>query len=335
MKSLLDLLRLGPIKTIIVKIIVPVADLALAPVTFLSAVLLKLIRRVGVYRMRVSKKVFEAVGVFPIRDHYYEPMFNPRHLRRSLREDRELPGIDLNVRGQLELLDRLRFGEEQNLFPREKRGEFEYYYNNPNFGPGDAEYLYGLIRLYKPATVLEIGSGLCTLMARNAVAANRSEDPGYRCNHVCIEPYEMRWLNALDNVEVIRSAMEEVDRKLFARLGRNDILFIDSSHVIRPQGDVVVEYLEILPILQPGVLVHIHDIFTPKDYPDEWVIEQVRLWNEQYIVEAFLSFNEHFKVIAALNYLRHHFEEKLAEKCPVLAENMDGLEPRSLWLVRV
>jgi hypothetical protein len=83
------------------------------------------------------------------------------------------------------------------------------------------------------------------------------------------------------------------------------------------------------------VLVHIHDIFTPKDYLDEWVIDQVRFWNEQYLVEAFLSFNGRFKVIAALNYLKHHFMGKLAEKCPVLAENMAGFEPGSLWLMRV
>lgn len=335
MNPLLDLVRVPLIKRLIVGIVVPVADVVLVPLTFFSALLLKLIRRVGVYRMRISKMVLEMVGVFPIRDHYYEPMFNPRHLRRSLREDRMLPGIDFNERGQLELLERFRFGEELKGFPREKRGELEYYYNNPNFGPGDAEFLHGLIRLYKPSTILEIGSGMSTLMARNAVAANRRDDPSYRCRHVCIEPYEMPWLGDVDGVEVLRKPVEDIDRRKFAELGKNDILFIDSSHVIRPQGDVVVEYLEILPTLRPGVLVHIHDIFTPKDYPDEWVLEQVRFWNEQYLVEAFLSFNGGFRILAALNYLRHHFPEKLAEKCPVLAETIARCEPGSLWLVRV
>ena len=335
MKRLLALFRLRPVKFAIVRGVVPVADLAFAPFTFLAALLLKLIRRVGVYRMAISKAIFESVGVFPIRDHYYEPMFNPRHLRRPLGEERELPGIDLNLQGQLRLLERFRFAEELKRFPRDRRGDLEFYYNNVNFGPGDSEFLYSVIRLYRPSTVVEIGSGLSTLMARNAIAANRADDPEYRCRHVCVEPYEMPWLSALEGLEVIRSTVEEVDRGLFARLGKDDILFIDSSHVIRPQGDVVVEYLELLPLLQPGTLVHVHDIFTPRDYPSEWVIDNVWLWNEQYLVEAFLSFNGRFKVIAALNYLRHHFPDKLADKCPVFAESIEKLEPGSLWLERI
>jgi len=314
--------------------VVPIVDVALAPLTFAAALLLKLIRRVGVYRMRVSKAVFNFVGVFPIRDHYYEPLFNPRHLRRALYQDRELPALDLNVEGQLALLDRLHFAEELKRFPRDWRRDLEFYYNNVNFGPGDSEYLYSMIRLYRPATILEVGSGLSTLMARNAIDANRADDPGYRCRHVCIEPYEMRWLDQLGGVEVVRSTVEDTKRELFSGLGRNDIVFIDSSHVIRPQGDVVVEYLELLPLLQAGTLVHIHDIFTPRDYPAEWIVDYVWLWNEQYLVEAFLSFNERFKVIAALNYLKHRYPEKLAARCPVLGENIDRVEPGSLWLVR-
>ena len=113
----------------------------------------------------------------------------------------------------------------------------------------------------------------------------------------------------------------------------NDILFIDSSHVIRPQGDVLFQYLEILPILNSGVLVHIHDIFTPKDYLDEWVFDYHRLWNEQYLLEAFLTFNQHYRIIGALNYLRHHHFEALASKCPVFARQ-DNREPGSFWLMK-
>ena len=160
MGFLLRIFRLKPIKWLIVTVIVPVADVVLAPLTFAAACYLKLIRRVGVARMRVSKTVFERVGVFPIRDHYYEPLFNPRRLRRSLREDRNLPGIDLNAAGQLAVLEQFRFADELKCFPREQQDDLQYYYNNVNFGPGDAEYLYSMIRLYRPATVLEVGSGL-------------------------------------------------------------------------------------------------------------------------------------------------------------------------------
>ena len=99
----------------------------------------------------------------------------------------------------------------------------------------------------------------------------------------------MGWLNDVSGIEVLRQRVEQMDKQLFLELEENDILFIDSSHMIRPQGDVLCEYLEILPTLRPGVLVHIHDIFTPRDYPDEWLIDEVKLWNEQYLLEAFLS----------------------------------------------
>jgi hypothetical protein len=151
---------------------------------------------------------------------------------------------------------------------------------------------------------------------------------------VCIEPFENQWLAQLQ-VELIRQRVERVDQRLFTALNKNDILFIDSSHVIRPQGDVLCEYNEILPGLRPGVLIHIHDIFTPKDYLDEWILRQVRFWNEQYLLEAFLAYNKSFEIVAALNFLAHHYRERLAAKCPVFAREAAVREPGSLWLRRV
>lgn len=122
---------------------------------------------------------------------------------------------------------------------------------------------------------------------------------------------------------------------MFRQLEANDILFIDSSHVIRPQSDVLTEYLEILPILSPGVLIHIHDIFTPYDYLDHWLIDEVKLWNEQYLLEAFLSCNPQFEIILALNYLSHRHPAMLAEKFPMLRGQVEQAEPRSFWIRKV
>jgi hypothetical protein len=129
--------------------------------------------------------------------------------------------------------------------------------------------------------------------------------------------------------------VERVDKELFRTLGENDILFIDSSHMIRPQGDVLCEFLEILPLLNPGVLVHVHDIFTPKDYPDRWIKDQVLFWNEQYLLEGFLSFNKDFKVIGALNHLANHYQQQLASKCPIYAREHSVRQPGSFWMQRV
>ncbi len=160
------------------------------------------------------------------------------------------------------------------------------------------------------------------------------ENDAYRCRHVCIEPYDMAWLEELRDVEIVRELVEEMDRSLFASLEANDMLFIDSSHMIRPQGDVLCEHLEILPALKRGVFVHVHDIFTPRDYPAIWVKDQVRFWNEQYLVEAFLTGNRDFKIVGALNFLKHHHADEIKRRFPLLAAEFDACEPASLWIVR-
>jgi hypothetical protein len=108
-------------------------------------------------------------------------------------------------------------------------------------------------------------------------------------------------------------------------------LFIDSSHVIRPQGDVVVEYLQILPRLSEGVIVGIHDIFTPRDYPRAWLVGRASLWDEQYLVEAFLTHNSAWEVMIAANVLFHDHRGALAAVCPYLTLDR---EPSSLYLRR-
>jgi predicted O-methyltransferase YrrM len=307
-------------------------DLLLLPITIPVLIFLKASRRRRFKNLPLTQQLCFSIGVFPIEDHYYEPLFNPKHLKRSLRLDRNLPGIDLNVEEQLQLLSRFHFNDELLSFPMNKKDDkVEYCYNHGPFNAGDSEYLYNMIRLFKPAKIVEIGSGSSTLMAMNAIRKNKAEDISYQCEHICIEPYEHAWLKQCE-VTVIRKLVEEVDPEVFRNLGKNDILFIDSSHIIRPQGDVLFEYLELLPILNPGVLVHIHDIFTPKDYPDGWVHAAV-LWNEQYLLEAFLSGNKDFKIIGATNFLMHHHYDAFAGKCPVLKLQGDK-QPGSFWLRR-
>jgi predicted O-methyltransferase YrrM len=313
--------------------LVRVADVLGAPVTFLAALWMKVIRGAGIQRLPVSRQILFRVGVFPIRDHYYEPSFHPRNLRQPLDRPRSLPGLDLNVTEQLALLEAFHYNDELLEFPLHPRSSREFSYLNRSFGPGDAEILYSIIRHFKPQRIVEIGSGNSTLMAANAIRRNRSEVPGHACEHVCIEPYEMPWLERI-GVKVIRRRVEDLGLDLFGALQANDVLFIDSSHVIRPQGDVLTEYLEILPTLKPGVLVHVHDIFTPRDYPAQRLRAEVRFWNEQYLLEAFLCRNRDFRVLSALNHLWHDHPDRLLAKCPVLAQLPDQ-DPGSFWMLRV
>lgn len=311
--------------------LVPALDLFLCPFVYCCALLLKLVRRLGVKRLPHSKGMLLRAGCFPVRDHYYEPSFRNEPIRELLQVERRLPGIDWNDVGQLELLASFSYNSELATLPRQKRGDFEFYLDNGAFGSGDAEYWYNVIRFKKPKRIIEVGSGFSTRMARRALNANKREDPDYACEHILIEPYEHDWLEEL-GVTVIREKVECCDMQMFKELGANDILFIDSSHMIRPRGDVLFEYLEILPMLNDGVIVHIHDIFSPRDYPAEWVVDEVRFWNEQYLVEAFLTLNKDWKIIGALNFLRRHHFEDLKAKCPFLTEDRD---PGSFYIQRV
>jgi predicted O-methyltransferase YrrM len=315
--------------------LLPLIEIILSPFILLSAILLFNIRKHGIHRMKLSKKIFMKIGIFPIIDHYYEPLFNPKHLKKSLREDRVLPGIDFNAGEQLDILKKFDFNEELVKFPLEKTNNLEFYYHNFTFGSGDAEYLYSIARLFKPKKIIEIGSGESSLMVINAIRQNKIENSGYVCEYICIDPYENEWNYWLEkiNAKVIREKAENIDKQIFLELEPNDILFIDSSHIIRPQGDVLFEYMEVLPILKSGVLVHIHDIFTPKDYQDITLLKHVQLFNEQYLLEAFLAFNNEYKIIGALNYLKHNYPDELFDKCPIL-KNESYREPGSFWIMR-
>lgn len=137
----------------------------------------------------------------------------------------------------------------------------------------------------------------------------------------------------------MRKKVEEIPLNIFKQLDENDILFIDSSHVIRPQGDVLYEILEILPILNSGVLIHFHDICTTKDYFDEYIYNSTYpFWNEQYILEAFLYFNRKFKILLSTNYLFHHYYNALISKCPILEldrEENPLRETGSFWIKKI
>jgi len=130
---------------------------------------------------------------------------------------------------------------------------------------------------------------------------------------------------------LVKERVEDLDLALFDQLGDGDILFIDSSHVIRPHGDVTREVLQILPRLKSGVIVHVHDIFTPRDYPDFWTRQERRLWNEQYLLEAWLSGNRDVEIICALNWLKHNHWDALSQACPMLRRN-PAAEPGSFWM---
>ena len=309
------------------KILLIFIDLALIPLTLLSGVYFLILRKffIGFFnsKAKLNLKVLRLIGIFPIRNHYYEPYFLSSAEKRSLR----LTGIDLNEVIQLELLKNLNYGKELIEISKNSNDILSYSFSVGPFLSGDAEILYSMIRHFKPLRVLEVGAGHSSKIIQHALEKNNHITP-LSSKHICIEPFEAPYLNFL-NITLIRKIVTDVDVSYFSDLKANDILFIDSSHILRPDGDVLYLFLEVIPKLNPGVLIHIHDIFTPNDYLISWRNDGVNFWNEQYLLEAFLTCNEKFEVICAVNYLKNNHYDKLKEKAPMLSKER---QPGSMWL---
>jgi hypothetical protein len=308
-----------------------IIDVLISPLALVGAVANVAVSR-WAGRLPLCTSILDHFNIYPIRHHYYSPLVYASDLRVSLAQERIINGLDLNQEGQLALLANFDFRDELIAIPSVVTSALSFGYKNNAFEVGDAEYLYDIIRYCKPKKILEIGSGQSTLMAQLAIKKNKQEDQSYDCEQICVEPFEQPWLEQI-GVTVHRTKIEDLDTTVVEELVANDILFIDSSHVIRPQGDVLFEYMNIIGRVQPGVLIHVHDIFTPCDYPEAWVLHDRRLWNEQYLLEAFLCFNKAFKIIGAVNWLWHNYSNRLAHACPMLL--MNGGEPGSFWFTRI
>jgi hypothetical protein len=321
-------------KQIFINIIIkisPIFDFIFSPITLLSTLWLLIIRKLGLRRMAISNIIFNEIGLLPIHDHFYQPLINPKKYNlKPLNEERIIGGLDLNIDQQKNILKSFDYEKELKKIPLIKSEANDFFYHNGAFESGDAEYLYNIIRFFKPNKIIEVGSGFSTKMMLNGINQNEIDDKNYSCEVTCIEPFLFEQLSGLP-INLVKNKVESLDIKIFSQLNENDILFIDSSHIIRPQGDVLFEIQNILSQLNKGVLIHFHDIFTPRDYPEEWVYKNHNLWNEQYLLESFLAFNNYFEIIGSLNYLKHDHWDLLSSKCPILKSEKNR-EPGSFWI---
>ncbi|HVE47721.1 MAG TPA: class I SAM-dependent methyltransferase [Acidimicrobiales bacterium] len=201
---------------------------------------------------------------------------------------------------------------------------------NGTFERTDARVLYGLLRSRRPRRFIEVGSGSSSLLI--AEVNRRFLDRSIAVT--CIEP---------EPSDALRSGLAGIDRVLaqtvqtvptdeFIRLEAGDMLFIDSSHVSKTGSDVNHLVFRVLPFLAEGVLVHFHDIFLPADYPYQWVVEEGRSWNEQYVVQALLMFSSRFEVEFAAAFASCHMPDFVSSA--LAAEFGDAPPPwgGSLWV---
>lgn len=279
-------------------------------------------------------------GYHVLPNDFYSPVPDTRALPAGVwSETRDLVGIDLAVEGQLERLEdfRRRFAQEYRSFPVEPTpGRLEFHLGNATFGPGDAEALYSMVRDLRPTKIVEIGSGMSTLLIDRAHGANRAEGAP-PCAYTVIDLFPSEAATTSGMVSSLRARrVQDVEIALFEELTAGDVLFIESSHVVATGSDVVFEYLEVLPRLAPGVVVHAHDIFLPHEYPRSWILDHHLFWNEQYLLAAFLTLNPSFRVLWAGRYLHQCHHQALAAAMPSTA----ALDPRgdrgpcSFWITR-
>lgn len=240
---------------------------------------------------------------------------------------KDFPGVDLNWEKQLALLDAFHLYYEQMPFKQDKQDSLRFFFNNTAFGGGDAFFLYAFIRHFQPKRLIEVGSGnsTCLILDTNDVFFEGG------ISVTAIEPFPELLFSLLKEedktkIEVLSCRLQDVLLSRFKELEAGDILFIDSSHVSKVGSDVNYIFFDILPALQNGVVIHIHDIFAPFEYPVEWVYEG-RGWNEVYLLRAFLQYNSAFEVLLFDEMLANRFREKLRTEMPLCLERTG-----SFWL---
>ncbi|HEY9900087.1 MAG TPA: class I SAM-dependent methyltransferase [Pantanalinema sp.] len=301
----------------------------------------KLSRAPGTLFLLGVKRLFQfwqRLGIHVVPNHFYEPIPDTRRLPASLwKSPSACVGVNFNEATQLELLQRFRddYRPEYATLPAAKTEiPHQYYSNNPSFKAVDGEILYSMVRHFKPSRIFEIGSGNSTYLSAQALLKNR-ESAGTSCELVAFEPYPNEVLRAgfPGLGALVPKQVQEIPWEEFAKLGENDILFIDSSHVLKIGSDVQYELLELLPRLKPGVVIHLHDIFLPAEYPHEWVNKRHIFWTEQYILQAFLAFNDSFEVLWGGSYMHLRHSDKLKEAFPVYDPEKNW--PGSFWIRKI
>jgi hypothetical protein len=213
-------------------------------------------------------------------------------------------------------------------YPRAADGDPQrFHIGNDQFPEADARALFALLRHWRPARMIEVGSGYSTLLA--ADVNRRFLDGAMRLT--AIEPFPRPFLDGLAGLHALRvERVQDTPLAVFAALDAGDVLFVDSSHVLKTGSDLADLLLRVLPTLRPGVRVHFHDVFLPDEYPREWAIDENRGWNEQYAVQALLANGAAFDIVFATHYALTRLAEDARPAFGDLAGR--GWRASSLWL---
>jgi hypothetical protein len=301
----------------------------------------------GVYARRDERRLREnhtadtlarltRVPLFAPPGHFYSPIVDPDHARahfaRSPGTDavQALPGIDLDLPRMLDVWSRLLPYLRTAPFREEARPGLRYRYDNGAYAHGDGAVLHAVLRLHRPRRIVEVGSGWSSACTIDTVEGFLDGD----CDVTFIEPFPELLQQLLGATRapttILPHGVQQTPLSVFEALEPNDVLFIDSTHVLATGSDVQFELFEALPRLKPGVIVHFHDVFWPFEYPWAWAVEENRSWNELYGLRAFLTNNAEWRILFFNDYFGRMARDVAQETFPTFLKNPGG----ALWLVK-
>jgi len=253
--------------------------------------LANIFRRIANKAVRRSSRLFEIGGYQVVAANYNSPIPQSSELGDDLFSSKsDCVGIDWNIPMQEKYLAQVfpKYFSEVKL------------YENPWLSPIDGSILYAMIRHHKPKKMVEIGSGYSTGIAASAMLKNEPCESKREFVAIDPNPRSTLLIETPGLSKIIQKPVQEIDLEEIIDC---DLLFIDSSHIVKMGGDVNYEILEIVPRLKPGAIVHWHDILLPGEYWKEWVTRDHNFWTEQYLLQSFLQFNQEFEIIWASRYM--------------------------------
>jgi predicted O-methyltransferase YrrM len=268
--------------------------------------------------------------------HFHSPIPCVEEIRRKEAQifdyaQRAIPAVDLNEEQQLALFHRFKRHYKEQPFEAYKKEGVRYFFENEYYPYADAIILYCMLRETRPQRVIEVGSGYssCLMLDTNQLFLDNT----ISCTF--IEPFPDRLLSLLTEEDkrrnrIIQANVQELDPNFIADLAEGDILFIDSSHVVKTGSDVNYIFFEVLPRLKKGVHVHFHDVMYPFEYPKEFVYDG-RAWNEAYMLRAFLQYNDAFRIQFFYHFFERFHRDELAENTPLCLKSGGA----SIWLKKV
>ncbi|CAN5435438.1 class I SAM-dependent methyltransferase [soil metagenome] len=268
--------------------------------------------------------------------HYYSPVVNLKELalrKEAVWADKQLTGIDLNEAAQVSFLQEIIKWNAIIPFPEKAYHKYRYHFDNGWFPYADGIVLFAILNHFKPARLIEVGSGFSSALTLDT--NEQFLDGSMELTFIDPNPEDRLFalLRGTDKNKctVVKGIVQDTSVEVFKKLKANDILLIDNSHVSKTGSDVNFIFTEVLPNLEKGVLIHVHDIFFPFEYPQDWLFEHRLNWNELYMMHCFLLYNKAFEIIFFSDYIQTKYRDELQEKIPGFMKSRPG----SIWLRKV